>query len=172
MDETWVPISGYETYYAVSNHGQVKRLKAYQGVKVGRLLKPQLGTNGYLYVLLSVHSKHKPKYLHSLLAEAFIGPRPAGMEINHIDGVKTNNTLTNLEYVTRSENKIHSIRLGLGYYFHGGEGHALRKLSANDVHAIRLSGERQRVLAERYGVTRQTISKIRLNQRWATVEQL
>ena len=74
-----------------------------------RTLKPALRRDGYYFVTLSVNNQHFHRPIHSMVAEAFIGPRPNGYHVNHKDGNKTNNTMANLEYVTPSENARHSI---------------------------------------------------------------
>lgn len=72
---------------------------------------------GYLniqgYPAISIGEEKRMATIHSLVAAAFIGPRPSGLHINHIDGVKANNRVTNLEYVTCAENIRHAARLGL-----------------------------------------------------------
>ena len=79
----------------------------------GKTLRPQEDGNRRLFVTLSKNGKYKPTKVHKLVAAAFIGPRPEGLEINHIDGDHQNNAASNLEYCTQSENMKHAVRLGL-----------------------------------------------------------
>lgn len=60
-----------------------------------------------------INGKNRQKYVHHLVAEAFIGERPGRLVINHKDGDKTNNSLYNLEYITHAENIQHAVSSGL-----------------------------------------------------------
>jgi hypothetical protein len=99
--------------YAVSDRGRVKRLTPGRRTKPGQMLSLSLMKIGYHMVNPVVDGKNVPMYVHRLVAEAFVGPCPAGLEVNHKDGDKTNNVVTNLEYVTHGENMRHARRLGL-----------------------------------------------------------
>ena len=124
MDELWQPIDGYQGLYEVSNLGRVRSLdrsvakRGRAGVMMtlrlqGKILQPQPDGGKRLFVTLSKNGKYKPTKVHKLVAAAFIGPRPEGLDINHIDGDHQNNAVSNLEYCTRSENMKHAVRLGL-----------------------------------------------------------
>lgn len=117
--EEWKPVIGYEASYRVSNLGKVKSIDRtinvngiYRFVK-GRVLKTQLSKTGYEKVVL--HSKNKAETLlvHRLVALAFIPNHNQSFEIDHIDGVKTNNKLENLEWVSRSVNIKRAFNNGL-----------------------------------------------------------
>ena len=118
--EVWKDIEGFKGYYQISNKGRVKRLPYeydmyYGGVakKPGGVLKERLGTNGYPMACLCMEGKDYYRIVHRLVAQAFI-PNPENKpEVNHKDGVKTNNNVENLEWVTRQENIDHAIRTGL-----------------------------------------------------------
>ena len=111
MKEQWKDIPGYEGYYQVSNTGKVKSLTGYYKNKRSILLKHSL-SRGYSRVLLCVNNKRKSIYVHKLVMLAFVG-ESNGLQVNHINGVKTDNRLSNLEYVTQSENMKHAYRMGL-----------------------------------------------------------
>ena len=125
MCELWKDIPGYSGLYAVSNTGRVKSLSFYQpyklrnGKKAVRKTKEKILSNnkinsGYLIVHLYKNNKRNAFLVHRLVAEAFIPVDGAEKtEINHIDGDKTNNYVTNLARVTSSENKKHAVELGL-----------------------------------------------------------
>ena len=106
-------VVGFETYFEVSDEGRVFSKERYvlnNGTKVlkpRRELKGVSNGIGYLQVGLSCNNTRVRKYIHRLVAEAFLGPCPEGYEVNHKDRVKTNNRLTNLEYVTHSQNQKH-----------------------------------------------------------------
>lgn len=94
--------------YYVSDTGQVFSTKS------KKYLKTPCGTAGYPLVNLTTgKGKRTLHTVHSLVAEAFIGNRPANHEINHKDGCKTNNHVSNLEYVIPSDNIRHAFETGL-----------------------------------------------------------
>lgn len=118
-EERWLPIPGYEGFYEVSDLGRVRSVdrtfvtaRGQRRTYKGKLLKPYLANNGYLTVGLKRQCSVKRRTIHSLVVEAFIGPRPDGMEVLHRDGNKTNPVLTNLHYGTKSENAYDTVRHG------------------------------------------------------------
>ena len=105
MIEIWAEIPGYEGLYQVSSLGRV------YSVRSEKCLRPAKKDNGYLFVGLNVHGKVKQPLIHRLVAAAFI-PNPEDKpQVNHKDGDLTNNTEANLEWVTGSENQLHSRRV-------------------------------------------------------------
>jgi len=111
VNEEWKSVC--EGWYEVSNMGRVRRVRAGIGAIPGRLIKPCINEKGYCFFTATLDGRRSNPKIHRLVAEAFIGPRPDGMEINHLDGNKRNNAVTNLEYVTRSENYLHAYAIGL-----------------------------------------------------------
>ena len=104
--EDWAQVKSYPTY-DVSSYGRVRR-----GDKI---LKPILQQNGYYFYGLSNKGKQKHQLAHRLVAEAFI-PNPDNKAfVNHKDGIKTNNKLNNLEWVSFSENIKHAYDKGLNW---------------------------------------------------------
>jgi len=103
--EIWKEIKDYENYQ-VSTLGNVKRKKGYQS-KNERLLKPINNGKDYLSVTLSKNGTVKRFYIHRLVAKTFLENKENKKEVNHIDGIRINNKLTNLEWVTSSENHNH-----------------------------------------------------------------
>ena len=117
--EVWKDVVGFEDYYEVSNTGKVRRkdhITVYKNGARARfsqtILKPSVFKKGYLMVYLSVKSKKKTKSVHRIVAEAFI-PNPENKEtVNHIDCDKTNNHVSNLEWLSNEENIQHSVENG------------------------------------------------------------
>lgn len=101
MKEIWKDIVGYRGLYQVSNLGKVRRTK---------ILKTRKDKNGYVYITLCKNGKVKCGCIHRLVATAFI-ENPLGKEqVNHKDGIRNNNIVNNLEWVTVSENHKYSYK--------------------------------------------------------------
>lgn len=130
----WRAVVGFGSdRYEVSIDGQLR------SIKTGRVYKSRIDKRtGYPTGTLFRNSQRKDVFMRSVVAAAFIGPRPEGYMVNHIDGVKTNNHASNLEYVTPSENVRHAHANGLTNPQPGS-----RKLTDEQVLEIR------RILAER-----------------------
>lgn len=109
----WKDVVGYEGLYKVSDRGNIRSVERRDSIgrKVGgRILKPRCRRDGYLEVGLCKNGMKKNKYAHRLVAEAFV-PNPESLpEINHIDEVKDNNNVENLEWCTREHNLNHGTR--------------------------------------------------------------
>jgi hypothetical protein len=125
-------------------------------------------SRGYRAVELQTGQIKKRFTVHRLVMLSFIGPRPYRMQINHINGIKTDNRVINLEYVTASENQKHSFRLGL--QSNVGEKHSRAKLTDARVMEIRgmiASGMKQKEIAKLMGVTQSAISYANSGRRWS-----
>lgn len=118
--EEWRDVVGYEGFYQVSNYGRIKVLphlvsRGFCTITCPeKILKPRVKNNQYLFVRLSNGHKKtsKEKYVHRLVAEAFL-PNPNNkQEIDHIDGDRINNLVTNLRWATRIENVRNPNTLG------------------------------------------------------------
>ena len=136
--------------------------------KTGIVLKENI-VHGYAYVSVKTDGKFRPRRVHRLVAEAFI-PNPDKLpEVNHIDGVKTNNHVSNLEWATSQQNSKHAIDvLGKGV----GENHGCATLSNEIVHEIcrmMVSGYQNSYITEKLGVTKDIVGKIRRRSSWTTV---
>lgn len=107
MEEIWKDVPGYEGLYEISNTGSVKSLYK------NKFLKQRISTNGYWVVDLTKDHRASVKRVHRLVALTFI-PAVAGKPfVNHIDGNRLNNNISNLEWCTQSENVSHAYRIGL-----------------------------------------------------------
>lgn len=113
MIEIWKDIPGYEGLYQISNYGNVRSMN--YNKKVGNIkeLKPNTTRDGYLEVHISKDSKRRYFLIHRLVAQAFIDNPDNKPQVNHIDGDKSNNNVSNLEWVTNGENQRHAYDNGL-----------------------------------------------------------
>lgn len=166
MKLTWKDIPGYEGKYQASTSGEIKSLSylGHQG-KEG-IFKPCLNAKGYPQIVLRSKGKTRTCSVHRLIAITFLGP--SKLTVNHKNGIKTDNRLKNLEYLSNTENMRHAYRTGLRTNPHS-EDHGRAKLSNKDVKAIvdypRTFGS-GRTLAKQYGVSPSTISAIRSGRLW------
>ena len=115
MSEMWKDIEGYEGIYQVSNLGRVKSLSrnTKNQYRNSEIVKSKEIRNGYYSVTLFKNEKGKHFTIHRLVAKAFI-PNPYNKpQINHIDGNKLNNNVSNLEWCTQQENTIHAYKNNL-----------------------------------------------------------
>lgn len=109
MEEIWKDIKGWKGLYQISSLGNVRSLNRIVKTKKGereykgRVLKSNIGTNGYRYVCLSSGIKISTKYIHKLVATNFL-EEIEGCEVDHINSIKTDNRLVNLRYITHFEN--------------------------------------------------------------------
>lgn len=124
-EEEWRDVVGYEGRYLVSSKGRLYSL--YQEC----FIRPRTN-RGYKKTALSVNGKRKEVVVHTLVASAFLGPCPEGKEPNHKNGIKTDNSYTNLEYVTHPENITHAWRSGLRKIRHG-----IKVLSDEEIREVR-----------------------------------
>ena len=176
--ETWKDVVGYEGWYKVSDLGRVRRIAMTVGAIPGKILKSRPTRCGHpnakprFYVSLSRGYKGSAKNatVHKLVAEAFIGQRPDGCEINHKDGDPSNNKLNNLEYMTRSQNHWHAAEMGLAYR---GEKNGMHRLTVEKVKGIKLllleGILSQQKIADKFDVCVGTINLIKMGKTWKFV---
>lgn len=110
--ERWKDIKETKGVYQISSKGRVKRVGKYSNQFTSwydeKILKPAIHERGYLFVQLSINKKILRRYIHRLVAEAFI-PNPENKKtVNHKDGNKKNNCVENLEWCTYLENNTHA----------------------------------------------------------------
>lgn len=145
--------------YWVSNLGRVKNSK-------GRILKGGFNTKGYPHVCVKLEGVQSTYKVHRLVAMAFI-PNPDNLpQVNHIDGDKTNNAVSNLEWCDNGHNQRHKLATGL-YVPPKGNDSYVNKLTEEQVIEIYKSNLTQKELSEIYGVSRSTIGHIKLGLNWS-----
>ena len=161
IGEIWKDIVGYEGLYKVSNFGRIKSFSRRGTTK--KILKPWINRQGYLIVDLCKNSKSKHFPIHRLVATAFIQNPENKPEPNHEDGNKFNNHVSNLKWVTKSENIQHAMNSGLN---HSGENSCKAKLTNEQARWIRevyIKGDSEfgaGSLARKFNVTHSTILDI------------
>ncbi len=175
-EEVWKDVVGFEGLYRVSSKGRVK------SVKTGKILNPYLrGRCLYYSVQLYKNSKPFNCNIHRIFAIAFLSNPKNKKEVNHINGIKTDNRIENLEWVTHKENIHHAINTGLLTFEHiKGEQHYCCKLKESDVIFIRKqyseskgtrkqNGTAKKSLAEKYGVSSEHINSIVKRKCWKEI---
>lgn len=164
--EYFKDIPGYEGLYRVSQYGRVESLP--RSCKEGRILKLINHSNGYYSCGLTKRSIQKQYKVHRLVMMAFRGE--SKLEVNHIDGNKRNNHLSNLEYCTVAQNAKHAFKLGLRC--NKGANNSFKKLNDNDIINIRklfIKGLKDKEIGEMYNVHLSTINLIRNNKTWTHI---
>lgn len=158
--ENWKPVPKWSDY-EVSNLGKVRSLKF--GKK--RILKPWLD-DGYPRVRLSQDGKRTMPFVHCLVLEAFVGPRPKNAEACHFDGTRNNNAVENLRWDTNSGNQRDKVRHGTDCR---GNKHPRSELTNGQVLWIyRKKGKlTQKEIAERVGLSRAAIANIHAGRSWS-----
>lgn len=176
MVEFWKPVHGYEGAYEVSSLGLVRSLPRYVKHKSGhtqhapgRLLKQILGSHGYPTVCLSAGGKAVRRTVHSIVAEAFIGPRPDGQLVRHLDGNALRPVADNLCYGTPKENQTDRFEHGTANI---GEANPSARLTARDVLKIRRAkkdGRSFSSIASSYGISEATARDAVSGRTWGHV---
>jgi hypothetical protein len=161
--EIWKEISGSYGPYEVSSEGRFRRK--------GRVLKASTRPSGYVQIGMYESNTKRPAFYplaHRLVAEVFLGPIPEGMQVNHKNGVRSDNRVENLEIVTAAENNLHAFRV-LGRESQKGEQHPMAKLTGEIVSEIRwlfAMGARQFHIAKEYALDPTVIRDIVYRRRW------
>lgn len=177
--ETWKAVPGFEGLYEVSDLGRVRSLdritvqrhfasgKMMNVSRRGVVLKPCI-TDGYEFVNTYREQQMERSAVHILVALAFIGERPSGSVIRHLDGVKLHNSPNNLRYGSPQENSNDSVIHGTLSH---SEAHPKAKLTRRDVAEIRAARGRVRQvdLAEQFGIAQSGVSAIQLKRIWRHV---
>lgn len=168
IQENWLPIKGFEGRYEISDLGRVLNIKT-QTFK-----KPTITKNGYNYILLWRNNKFKHQLMHRLLAIHFIPNLENKPQVNHKDGIKLNNSLSNLEWVTHQENAIHAYKNGLTPKPPGNNKKGIEIYNAKvtesevmDIRRLFADGKyTQKELGIIYGMTRSGIQRITKRITW------
>jgi hypothetical protein len=164
---TWRPIPGWP--YEASNDGQIRRASGGRGARALTVLRPAVTEEGYLRVGLHDDGRRRSTGVHRLVALAFIGDPPtAAHDVNHKNGVKTDNRPDNLEWATCAENIAHAVSMGLRASKVGAlNGRA--KISHSDAVAIRVAlreGATYEQVARTYGIGKSQVWNVKSGRAW------
>ena len=183
MQEVWKDIKGMEGCYQISNKGRVKALERVVLRSVNgnihikeHIVKGSKDTKGYLQLDARVDGKRIVKLIHRLVAEAFIDNPNKYEQVNHKDGNKLNNDVSNLEWVTATENIRHACRTGLHKPNYGVE-HGNHKLTNDAVRYIRANyklGDKEfgaKALAKKFNVTTTPILLVAKGKSWKHITE-
>ncbi len=151
MSEIWKPVVCNDNY-AVSSFGRVMRVIGGRGARLGCKLKPNVKKIGYPMVTLTKDGIQVQHYVHRLMAEAFFGST-IGMDVNHKDGNKENNSIENLEWCTRKYNIQHAFSV-LNKQV------KIKASELADVFSYSAQGVKGKDIALFFGVTPQAICRI------------
>ena len=174
--ETWLPVVGLSGY-EVSNQGLLRSIdrcvphpKSGALRLKGKLIARHLNKHtGYLFVFMSVGGRVAQRTVHSVVADAFLGPFPKGKTyVLHRDGVKTNCDASNLYYGTQKENAADSLRHGVLAIGTRAKGAVLNEEQVKDIRSIARK-ESSKALAQRYGVCVSTINFVLQGKTWRHV---
>lgn len=169
--EIWLPVPGYEAHYSVSNMGRVRRDAATKGARAGKLLRPMRTPSKRDYVALCVNGGRDPRSVHRLVMQAFAPAARTDLQVNHINGDPTDNRLSNLEWVTASDNIKHDFQV-LKARNQAGDNNHSAKISAADAEFIRrVCGQMnlaQSEVAARLQISKSAVSAVMTGRNWST----
>lgn len=171
--EVWKDINGFENQYQISDLGKVRskqrvliRSNGHSQTVKGKVLKTFTSKRGYEFAVFQIGLKTKNFAVHRLVAIAFISNNENKYAVNHKDGNKKNNKLSNLEWVTKSENELHARRTGLKCT--KGEKASKAILTEENVILIRKIHHyySQYFLADLFSVSRSAIASVIKRRTW------
>lgn len=178
MEEIWKPIENYETRYEVSSFGNIRRLADVprvdnRGRVTGRKMRAMVGgvnSFGYRTVILTKDNKARSFKVHRLVAKAFLSNQNERPQVNHINGVKTDNRVENLEWCTNQHNVLHAFKLGLNKVRRG-EANNLARITEKDAIFIKRNKGiiPRKELMQQFSLCARAINRIQKGELWSHV---
>jgi hypothetical protein len=182
-NEEWRPVRGYP-HHDISSIGRLRSWLSKNGratLSAPRIVCTWIKPNGYPFAILYRNGKRRQYFIHTLVLEAFSGPRPAGMVVRHFpDPTRTNVAITNLSWGTYKQNTNDSFEHGTfpqgarsGPAKHPelyrGEFNGRHKLTSTEALAIYCAVGKQRDIAKTFGVSQKLVLNIKKSRTWAHV---
>ena len=173
VGEVWKDIQGYEGYFQVSNLSNVRSLDRItigrygMQKRKGKLMTQHIDQDGYMKVGITKEKVRKHYFVHRLISIAFINNSGNKAQINHKDGNKQNNSLSNLEWCSITENNNHALNSGLRK-MPNGNNHSNAKITEDEAIWIKYmtNGQKLQELVDIFGICKATICKIKTNKIW------
>jgi len=167
LSEEWRVIADFPCY-AISNFGLVKRICPGMKTYPGKILSTPVKPPGYPIVTLIKDGKQYYRRVHRLVAEAFLGDS-GGLTVNHRDAVKTNNHVSNLEYLSQADNNKHAYELGLRPCGSKCKRAKLSELDISEIFKMKAEGRTQQWISNKFGVSRSNVGAILSKKKWKSV---
>ena len=167
MREVFEDLKGYEDSYQISEFGRIFSKRRLVGNRIifGREIAQEITKDGYLKVTLCKNGIQKKYYLHRLVALQFLPTKDTSLQVNHKDGNKFNNNVTNLEWCTKEENQNHAVEHNLMQHGEARPSAILKESEVIEIYKAKgiLSSAQ---LSAKYGVSKNTINRILRGEKW------
>lgn len=164
--EIWKNAVGFNGYQ-VSTLGRIRSMRR----RTCKILRARPLPLGYVQIgLFRDDGSRKPTFLHRLILMTFVGPAPEGKpHVNHIDFNRSNNRLSNLEWISRAENQRHTARAGRMARGERNSGAKLNREQIATIRDLRASGRSQQSIADEFGISQTQTSRIVRRDSWRHV---
>jgi len=174
--ENWTDVVSFQGFYQVSDHGRVRSMRRVITRKNGRkhtvqsrVLKPGRTKAGYPIVALFQQGKQTMAYIHHLVLEAFVSPRPPDLECRHLNGVEADCRLGNLKWGTRSSNQRDRVPHGTSNRGKRNGSARLTPVAVREIRRLKASGTTVTDICSRYKMARRTIYDLLEGRTWGYV---
>jgi hypothetical protein len=163
--EIWRVIPELDGYYKASNLGRIKRVDS------NRILKCNDNGHGYRYIKLCILNQRKNHYVHRLVASTFIPKEKNKIEVNHKNAIKSDNRVSNLEWVSIQQNRDHAVKNGLVAHGEKSSNSVLTEKQVVEILDIFHKNPKSNKthIGRRFGVNDTAIIKILRGMRWTRV---